>query len=122
MKRILTILVLTLAVSVSASAQCTVKGVLFDEKDGEAVPVANVVLFDEAGKQTSHSCATDINGFFLINRVPEGSYTLKVRYMGYEEYSEQLNLKKNKTITLTIHLKPTAQTLKTVEISESRIE
>ena len=113
---------------ISASAQCTVKGVLFDEKNGEAVPFANVVLYerDPSGanveKQTTHGCATDINGFFLINKVPEGSYTLKVKYVGYEEYAEQLTLKKNKTVTLTIHLKPTAQTLKAVEITDNRIE
>ena len=111
-----------------AAAQCTVKGVLFDEKNGEAVPFANVVLYerDPSGanveKQTTHGCATDINGFFLINKVPEGSYTLKVKYVGYEEYNEQLTLKKNKTVTLTIHLKPSAQTLQTVEITDSRIE
>ena len=82
------------------SAQCTVKGVLFDEKDGEAVPFANVVLYESDPtapnglKQTSHLCATDINGFFLINRVPEGKYTLKVLFVGYEEYSSELDLKK----------------------------
>ena len=78
----------------SLQAQCTVKGVLFDEKDGEAVPFANVVLY-QGEQQTNHSCATDINGFFLINRVPEGDYTLKVRYMGYEEYASPVVLKKN---------------------------
>ena len=104
-----------------ASAQCTVKGVLFDEKNGEAVPFANVVLF-QGDQQTIHGCATDINGFFLINKVPEGKYSLKVKYVGYEEYSSDLDLKKGKTVTLTIHLKPAAQTLKTVEITDNRIE
>ena len=97
--------------------QCTVKGVLFDESNGEAIPFANVVL-----DGTAHGCATDINGFFLINKVPEGTYTLKVRYMGYEEYSEQVKLVKNKTVTRTIHLKPAAQMLKTVEITDSKKE
>lgn len=97
--------------------QCTVKGVLFDESNGEAIPFANVVL-----DGTSHGCATDINGFFLINKVPEGNYTLKVRYVGYEEYSEEITLVKNKTITKTIHLKPAAQMLKAVEITDSKKE
>ena len=99
------------------SAQCTVKGVLFDESNGEAIPYANVVL-----DGTTHGCATDINGFFLINKVSEGKYTLKVRYMGYEEYAEEVTLVKNKTITKTIHLKPQAQLLKTVEITDSKKE
>ena len=99
------------------SAQCTVKGVLFDESNGEAVPFANVVL-----DGTTHGCATDINGFFLINKIPAGQYTLKVKYMGYEEYSETITLAKGKTITRTIHLKPAAQMLKAVEITDNKVE
>ena len=99
------------------SAQCTVKGVLFDESNGEAIPFANVVL-----DGTSHGCATDINGFFLINKIPAGQYTLKVKYMGYEEYSETITLAKGKTITRTIHLKPAAQMLKAVEITDNKVE
>ena len=102
---------------ISASAQCTVKGVLFDEKNGEAIPFANVVL-----DGTTHGCATDINGFFLINKVPEGKYTLKIKYVGYEEYSEEVTLVKNKIVTKTIHLKPAAQMLKAVEITDSKKE
>ncbi|MBQ6741318.1 MAG: TonB-dependent receptor [Bacteroidales bacterium] len=93
------------------------KGVLFDEKNGEAIPFANVVL-----DGTSHGCATDINGFFLINKVPEGKYTLKIKYVGYEEYSEEVTLVKNKIVTKTIHLKPAAQMLKAVEITDSKKE
>ena len=100
-----------------AWGQCTVKGVLFDEKNGEAIPFANVVL-----DGTGHGCATDINGFFLINKVPEGKYTLKVKYVGYEEYSEEVTLVKNKIVTKTIHLKPAAQMLKAVEITDSKKE
>ncbi len=100
-----------------ASAQCTVKGVLFDEGNGEAIPFANVVL-----DGTTHGCATDINGFFLINKVKEGTYTLRVKYVGYEEYSEQITLSKGKTLTKTIHLKPAAQMLKAVEITDSKKE
>lgn len=117
MKHILSILLFNLAVAVSALGQCTVKGVLFDEKNGEAIPFANVVL-----DGTAHGCATDINGFFLINKVPEGKYTLKVKYVGYEEYSEEVTLVKNKIVTKTIHLKPAAQMLKAVEITDSKKE
>ena len=128
MKRILSILLFNLAVALTAMGQCTVKGVLFDESNGEAIPFANVVLYERdlsganVEKPTTHGCATDINGFFLINKIPAGKYTLKVRYMGYDEYSEELTLEKNKIVTKTIHLKPAAQLLKTVEITDSKKE
>ena len=115
--RSVSILILFLCGCQLASAQCTVKGVLFDESNGEAIPFANVVL-----DGTTHGCATDINGFFLINKVKEGTYTLKVKYVGYEEYSEQITLQKNRIVTKTIHLKPAAQMLRAVEITDSKKE
>ncbi|MBR1766930.1 MAG: TonB-dependent receptor [Bacteroidales bacterium] len=127
MKRILLSLLVLFSVTQTVFAQCTVKGVLFDESNGEAIPFANVMLI-KAGtvsdnvKQTGHGCATDINGFFLINKVPEGSYTLKVRYMGYQEYSEEVTLTAKKILTKTIRLKPAAQMLQAVEITDSKKE
>ena len=53
----------------------TVKGVLTDEETGEAIPFANVVL-----DSTRYGVATDLNGFFLINKMPAGNYTLRVRF------------------------------------------
>ena len=100
-----------------AQAQCTVKGVLFDESNGESIPFANVGL-----DGTTHGCATDLNGSFLINKVQPGTYTLKVKYVGYEEYAESITLAKGKTLTKTIHLKPAAQMLKAVEITDNKKE
>ena len=75
MKRIASLLLLLLC-SATLSAQ-TIKGVLSDEETGEAIPFANVVL-----EGTRYGAATDLNGFFLINKMPEGSYTLRVRFVG----------------------------------------
>ena len=100
-----------------ASAQGTVKGVLFDGGNGEAVPFANVIL-----DGTAYGCATDLSGFFLINKVPAGQYTLRVRYVGYEEYTEQITVADRRVLTVSIHLNPQAQMLKAVEITDSRAE
>ena len=95
----------------------TVKGVLTDEETGEAIPFANVVL-----DGTRYGAATDINGFFLINKMPEGSYTLRVRFVGYEEYLEPITLSKGQTLVRNISLKTQSKTLKTVVITDNRIE
>ena len=100
-----------------AAAQGTVKGVLFDESNGEAIPFANVIL-----DGTTHGCVTDLNGFFLINKVPAGQYTLRARSLGYEDHTQQVTLADRRTVTLTIHLKPAAQMLKAVEITDSKAE
>ncbi len=112
----------------SVQAQGTIRGTLFDDGNGEAIPFANVALYDQhpqgdgGGKTTQYGSATDLNGFFLINKIPEGRYTLRVRYVGYEEYSEEVEVRRGKTQTLTIRLKPASQMLETVVIKESKVE
>ena len=60
-------------------AQNTIKGVLMDDEKGEAIPFAQVFL-----DGTKYWSSTDINGYFLINKVPDGNYVIKVKYIGYE--------------------------------------
>ena len=98
-------------------SQGTVKGVVFDESNGESVPFANVVL-----DGTRHGCATDINGFYLINKIPAGQYTLRVRFIGYEDFSQEVTVQNGKIQTVTIKLKPTAQVLDAVVITDSKSE
>ena len=93
------------------------KGVLTDEATGEAIPFANVVL-----DGTRYGAATDLNGFFLINKMPAGDYTLRVRFVGYQEFSEPITIGKGQTIVRNISLKSESKTLKTVVVTDSRIE
>lgn len=99
-------------------AQSTVKGFLYDKDNGEPVPFANIIL-----KDTRHGATTDLNGFFLINKIPNGEYTLQVKYVGYEEYSEKVSFSHaGQTVQLRIELKPTVKTLETVKVSGRRQE
>lgn len=116
MKRLLT-LVSLLTLSVVAMAQATVRGVLHDASNGEAIPFANVIL-----EGSSRGAATDLNGLFVISQVPAGGYRIRVRYMGYEEYSDTLTLEKGRTKKLDIRLRPAATMLQTVDVTDSRIE
>ena len=95
----------------------TVKGVLTDEETGEAIPFANVVL-----DGTRYGAATDLNGFYLINKMPAGDYTLRVRFVGYQEYTESITIGKGQTIVRNISLKTESKTLKTVVVTDNRIE
>ena len=128
MKQTVIIFLLTFLAVPCVWGQGIVKGVLFDESNGEAVPFANVVLDERdpsstnGWRATAYGCATDLNGFFLINKVPAGQYTLRVRFMGYEEHREEINVTDRRAITITVHLKPSAQMLKTVEITDSKAE
>lgn len=114
MNRILSIL-LFLALGLSLAAQNTIKGVLTDDANGEAIPFANIVL-----EGTSYGASTDLDGLFIINRIPDGQYTVRVSYVGYEPYSHQVTLKNHQTQKLNIKLKPMAVTFDDVVITGNR--
>ena len=104
MKRPIIFILFTLFTFHFSFAQGTIRGTVFDDGDGESVPFANVMLYEHyaqgAEKMTKFGCATDLNGFFMINRVPAGTYTLRVRFVGYEEYSETITVANGKTPSL----------------------
>lgn len=98
-------------------AQNIIKGFVYDESSGEPVPFANVIL---AG--TNYGVATDINGFFSINKIPDGKYTLTLRYVGFEDYSEEITLHNKQVVTKKIYLKEASRTLKEVTVRGNREE
>ena len=89
---------------------------LIDDDQGEAIPYAQVFL-----EGTNYWSTTDLNGYFVINKIPNGTYTLKVRYVGYQDYSEEVTLK-HQTITRNIKLKTVAKRLKDVVITTNKIQ
>lgn len=114
MKKLLFTLLLLGAATLNAQ---TIKGVLTDEESGEAIPFAVVAL-----DGTKYGASTDINGFYLINKIPEGSYTIRVHYVGYQEYTAALTIKKGQTVNHNISLKSEVTTLKAVNITDKRSE
>ncbi|UCE06791.1 MAG: TonB-dependent receptor [bacterium] len=70
-----------------------VKGKVADVHTGKPLPNANVVLVG-----TQRGAATDLNGEFVINRVPAGDYQLKVTYIGYESVVKTITLISNDEI------------------------
>jgi len=83
-KRTLTFvfIVLLLPVFVFASDGTTGKvvGKVYDSATGEPLPGVNVVI-----EGTTLGAASDINGDYLINNVPAGTYVLVASYIGYEK-------------------------------------
>jgi hypothetical protein len=92
MKRIRTILILVLSIAAGAQlmAQSTanVRGFVYTKDDGEPVLFTNVYM-----KGTTIGASTDINGFFSITKVPPGTYTLVISYLGYDTLTESVTVK-----------------------------
>jgi len=60
----------------SGGQNATIKGFVYENKTGEPVIFTNVYLF-----KTNIGATTDINGFFLITKIPPGTYDLMVTYL-----------------------------------------
>jgi iron complex outermembrane receptor protein len=79
-----------------AFSQVSVSGIVTDN-EGESLVGANVIL-----EQTFKGTTTDLNGKFQFSHLPQGTYTLKVSYVGYKEATRKINATSD--VTLTIQL------------------
>ena len=64
--------------TLAAQERGTIRGAVVDERTGEGLPGANVIL-----KGTYYGAASDVEGQVLIERVNPGSYTLEITLLGY---------------------------------------
>ncbi len=82
-------------------AQGNMKGIVTDSLTNESLIGANVFLLG-----TSFGSATDIEGQYTINKIPEGEYKVKVSYVGYKPKIYDVIIQKNKTLVFNFKLVP----------------
>ena len=92
-------------------------------KDANNTPIAyaNVLLAknsEEIEKKTNGT-STDENGFFVIENLNSGNYTLTVSFLGYVTYSATIELSKNLELNAIV-LKENLETLDDVTIIAKR--
>ena len=100
-----------------AQEENAIKGFVYEESTGEPMMFTNVYL-----KGTTYGGATNENGYFNINRIPDGRYTLLITSVGYDTISETFNLSKGQSINRKYYMKETSQKLETVTITADKIE
>ncbi len=81
------LLLALMTTSVSAQVRGRITGRVTDAATGEYLPGANVILVG-----TTLGDATDREGYYTIYNVPPGTYTLKVSYIGYEDFTTQVTV------------------------------
>ena len=78
-----------------------ITGLVKDSETGEAIPNANVFLTN-----TTFGCASNLEGKFILKKLPAGLYDLVVSYIGYELKVVHITLHDNENLTFDINLKP----------------
>jgi len=93
----------------SAQESGQIKGVITDATTTDVLIGANVTI-----KNTSLGCPSDVDGKYVINAVPAGTYTLKVSYIGYRSKETTVEIKSGATLEMNFSL--TSQALEGEEV------
>ncbi len=86
------ILLISLVVTSKTLAQYTLSGIVTD-KQNNALLGANVFL-----PSINKGEATKSDGSFQITQIPQGKYTIKISFVGYQEISREINVDKDLTL------------------------
>ncbi len=112
MKRTLIIFTLLLNSFLLFSQTGTIRGFVYDKSNGEPVIFTNVFLY-----QTTYGSSTDVNGYFMINKIKPGDYTLMVTYLGYDTLQIPVTVVADDIISKQLYIQESAIMLNTVDIS-----
>jgi TonB dependent receptor/CarboxypepD_reg-like domain/TonB-dependent Receptor Plug Domain len=110
---LLYLLLLCATATVAQKTSHTISGSVHDAKDGEDLYGATIAVKELPGQ----GVATNAYGYYSMT-LPEGNYTLMVRYIGYEEYVLPIDL--HASISQNINLSPVSIQIKQVEVTAKR--
>lgn len=111
-KRGILSLLLSLISIVLFSQTGTIRGFVYNIETGEPVIFTNVVI-----PKTNYGASTDINGYFVISKVPIGKHTLKAGSIGYKESSIEIQLNQDQVLNVKIQIEEESKLLGAVEVS-----
>src|SRR5260221_6872341 len=113
--RIITLIVFTFAGLLAHAQTANIRGFIYFSENAEPAIYTSVYL-----KGTTYGATTDLNGFFSISKIPVGSYTLTVSFVGYDTISAPVTVMENDLITKKLFLKKSVMQFKAIEVSAER--
>jgi TonB-dependent receptor len=100
---------------VNAQPRKSIEGQVKDASNGDFLPGAAIYL-----DGTNYATISDMEGNYIMYGVPSGSYTLKVSYIGFDEFESPVSVREGEVITRNIDLQPTFIELHGVEVVGQR--
>lgn len=114
-KSLFLVLSLGLCSQVLIGQEASIRGHVYDEKTGEPVIFANVLI-----PAINQGTTTDDNGLFTIAGVAPGDYDLQISYIGFEEQTVPVSFSTEKINYYKINLLQSGINIGTVSISAER--
>ena len=102
----------------AAGQEAAIQGIVADSTTGRPLENAEVTL--EAGGQRAHGTFTDRNGYYQIPGIAPGTFTLRVRLLGYRDLEEVLALESGERRTVSVRLEQVPVELEGIVVSPAR--
>lgn len=99
------------------NTDANVYGHVKDAKTGEHLPYVLVQL-----KGTTIATTTDKTGHYFLKNLPEGTFVVEAKYLGYASQSKTINVKHDTSKELNFSLSPSDMNLDEVVVSANRNE
>lgn len=107
-----------LSLSLSSLAQSgTIRGFVYEKESEEPIPFANIVV-----DGTSNGSSAAESGYYIIDGLRPGTYTVTASFIGYENQSLEVKVTAGRISNLNFYLSEGSEILEEVEISAARKE
>lgn len=120
----LALLLLMLWGSATAFAQGSISGKVIDKASNDGIGYASVSIHKVTDSALVNGVITSDNGNFVIEKLPNGRYLLRVTFMGFQTYWSPTPISisdSKKAINVgRITIAPTATTMQAVEVTAER--
>ena len=93
------------------------KGFVYNKETGEPCEFTNVSL-----KGTNFGTSTDFNGYYVISKLPEGTYTVEISFIGFEKIEETVSVAQNRIVSKNFYLIPSARILTEAVVTTEKEE
>ncbi len=118
---VIALVVLTFSPNAALAQQNgTVSGTITVEDDGGSLPGANVIALDASGA-VKGGAASGLDGSYSF-MVAAGSYTLRARYVGFQDCESTVTVSAGATVTFDCALGQSGLELNTIVVAASRRE
>ena len=94
-----------------------ISGFITDSESGESLIGANVFL-----QETGQGMATDINGYYIIQEITPGNYTIMVSYIGFDVFRQPLSIMEDQSVKINIALVEQVVELTEVEVTAEKLQ
>lgn len=95
-KYILTSILFCVALSLFAQNKGSISGIIIDSSNNQPIEFVSVALFNSDTKALIKGSTSNSTGAFSLKELADGNYSLKITFVGYKEYAQNVKISPEK--------------------------